>query len=406
MRISTSSLYNANVNLLNQQQGQMLHTQQQIATQRRILTPADDPIAAARVIEIAQSDASNSQFAINRNAVQHSASLAESILQSVTSLLQDVKTTAVYAGNGVANNSDRQTFATELSGRFDELLALANSTDGVGNYLFSGFQGRTQPFANSSTGVQYLTDDGQRMIQVSSSGQLAASDSGADIFMRVKNGNGTFNVQPASTNTGSGIVSQGIIADPALLTGHNYQVAFSVVAGVTTYSVTDTTLGAPVPPGTPIPYVSGQAISFDGVQFDVTGVPADGDVVTVAPSSNESIFQTISDLITALRTPNPLGGATAAAAFSNSLNKALNNLDRGLDSVLTVRASLGTRLNELDALRNSGDSMGEQYKTMISQLQDVDFNQAISDLTRQKTSLEAAQKSFMIVSELSLFNYM
>lgn len=406
MRISTSSLYNANVSLLNQQQAQMLHTQQQIATQRRILTPSDDPIAAARALEVSQSDASNSQFAINRNAVQHSASLAESILQSVTNLLHDVKTMAVQAGNGANNNSDKLTFATELSARFDELLSLANSTDGAGNYLFSGFQGKTQPFANSNTGVQYLTDDGQRMIQVSSSRQLAASDSGADIFMRVKNGNGTFNVQAAAANTGSGIVSQGTIANPALLTGHNYQVVFSVVAGVTTYSVTDTTLGAPVPPGTPISYVSGQAISFDGVQFDVTGDPANGDVFTVAPSSNESIFKTISDLITALRTPNALGGAVAAASFSNSLNKALNNLDRGLDSVLTVRASLGTRLNELESLQSSGESMGEQYKRMLSQLQDVDFNQAISDLTRQKTSLEAAQKSFMTVSELSLFNYM
>ncbi|MEQ1583186.1 MAG: hypothetical protein ABL875_03865 [Candidatus Nitrotoga sp.] len=61
MRISTSSIYSANLNLLNQQQTQLLHTQQQIATQRRILTPSDDPIASARALEISQSDASNSQ---------------------------------------------------------------------------------------------------------------------------------------------------------------------------------------------------------------------------------------------------------------------------------------------------------------------------------------------------------
>jgi len=408
MRISTSSIYNANVSLLNQQQAQLLHTQQQIATQRRILTPADDPIASARALEISQSDASNSQHAANRITVQHSASLAEGILQNVTNLLHDVRTVAVNSGNGGLKNSDKQILATDLSGRLEELIALANSTDGVGNYLFSGFQGKTQPFANGSTGVQYQTDDGQRMIQVSSSRQMAASDSGADIFMRVKNGNGTFNVQAAAPNTGSGIVSSGTITNPALLTGNNYQVTFSVVAGVTTYGVTNTTPGAlvPVPIAAGTPYVSGQAISFDGLQFDVTGAPASGDVFTVAPSSNESIFKTISDLITALRTPNLLGGAVAAAEFTNSRNKALNNLDRGLDTVLTVRASLGTRLNELDALQSVGENMGEQHKQMLSQLQDVDFNKAISDLNQQKTSLEAAQKSFMAVSGLSLFNYM
>lgn len=310
MRISTSSMYNANVSLLNQQQTKLLHTQQQIATQRRNLTPADDPIASARALEISQSDASNSQYAINRNAVQLSTSLAESVLQSVTNLLHDVRAIAVNTGNGGLTNSDKQTLATDLSGRLEELLALANSTDGIGNYLFSGFQGKTQPFANNGAVVQYQTDDGQRMIQVSSSRQLAASDSGADIFMRVKDGNGTFNVHAAAPNTGSGIVSPGAISNPALLTGNNYQVTFSVAAGVTTYGVTNITPGAlvPVPIAAGTPYVSGQAISFDGLQFDITGAPANGDVFAVAPSSNESIFKTISDFITALRTPNLLGG--------------------------------------------------------------------------------------------------
>lgn len=408
MRISTSSIYSVNLNLLNQQQAQLLHTQQQIATQRRILTPADDPIASARALEISQSDASNSQYATNRNVVQHSASLSESVLQSVTNLLQDVRTIAVNAGSGALTNSDKQTFATDLSGRLEELVTLANSTDGVGNYLFSGFQGRTQPFASTSAGVQYQTDDGQRMIQVSGSRQLAASDSGADIFMRVKDGNGTFNVEAAAANTGSGIVSLGATTNPALLTGNNYQVTFSVVAGVTTYGVTNITPGAlvPVPIAAGTPYVSGQVISFDGLQFDITGAPASGDVFTVAPSTNESIFKTISNLITALRTPNSLGGAVAAAEFTNSRNQALNSLDRGIDNVLTVRASLGTRLSELEALQSTGESIGEQYKQTLSQLQDLDFNKAISDLTQQKISLEAAQKSFLAVSELSLFNYM
>lgn len=399
MRISTSTLYNANVNVLNQQQAQLLHTQQQISTQRRILTPADDPIASARVLDVSQADASNSQYATNRNTALHSTSMSEGVLQSVTNLLQDVRTLAVNAGSGVLNNSDRQTIATDLSGHLEELLALANSTDGIGNYLFSGFQGKTQPFANSNAGVQYQTDDGQRMIQVSSSRQLAASDSGADIFMRIKNGNGTFTTQATPANVGSGIVSSGTVTNPTLLTGNNYQVTFSVVAGVTTYSVTNTTPGAlvrvPVAAGTP--YVSGQVISFDGLQLNVTGAPASGDAFIVAPSTNESIFKTISNLITALRTPIPPGGAIATA---------LNSLDRGMDNVLTVRASLGTRMRELDALQSAGESMGVQYKQTLSQLQDVDLNKALSDLAQQRTSLEAAQKSFLAVSGLSLFNYM
>ncbi len=401
MRISTSTIYDSNVAALNQQQARLLHTQQQIATGRRILTPADDPAASARALEVSQSDAANTQYADNRNAARHTASLSESVLQSVTRLLQDVHATAINAGNGALSNADRKTLATDLQGRLDELGALANSTDGIGNYLYSGFQGRTQPFVNTAGVMQYQGDDGQRMIQVGASRRMAASDSGADIFMRIKNGNGTFVTQAATANTGSGIASLGLVINPAaLLTGNSYQVTFT---SATTYDVTNTTTAATVSTGNA--YVSGQAISFDGIQFDISGAPLVGDQFTVAPSTNASLFKTVSDLISALNTPIAAGNAASSAQFTSSLNRALNGLDRGLDVVLTVRASLGSRLREIDALQTTGEDLGLQFKQTLSQLQDVDYNQAISDLTRQQTSLQAAQKSFLKVSDLSLFNY-
>ena len=686
MRISTSAIYSANVSLLNQQQAKLLHTQQQIASGRRILTPSEDPIAAARALDVSQSDATNTQYATNRGVARHTTSLAEGTLKSVMELLQDVKTTAVNAGSGVLTAADKRILARDLTERLNELLSLANTTDGLGNYLFSGFQGRTLPFADSSAGIQYLADDGQRMVQVSSARQLAASDSGADIFMRVKNGNGIFttgqvatpltlstnatlaspvlnaagagslipasavsflpnaksvgtiaageltiqvgagpvinvgvitldglnnaaniaaaldtaytaaggtpgtysaagnsvtkasdgvitstfgiggtganpaaaaalrgtlatetglsyaqlgtqayntnNVTVASTaalvvgaavtgggfpagttvqsilngttfttsaaavpanavgqtlqigvgNTGSGIISQGTVTDPALLTGEDYQLTFAVTTaqtidpnatvtgsnavtvattaslavgtpisgsgfpvgttvaaitsgttfttslpsatltafpatgqliaipgGVVTYGVTNTTTGVAVaaPAATTLnPYVSGQAINFDGMRIEVSGTPANGDAFTIVPSTNESLFNTLSDLITALGTSNTSSSVAAATQFTNSLNTALNNLGRGLDNVSLVRGSQGTRLRELDALQSAGEDLGVQFKQTLAQLQDVDYNQAISDLALQKTSLEAAQKSFLRVTELSLFNYM
>ena len=400
MRISSNTLFDSNVALLGQQQTRLLQTQQQIASGRRIQTAADDPVAAARALEIAQADAMNTQYAANRTAVRNTLSLAESNLQSVTFLLQDVQTAVVNAGSGALNNSDRQTIATELSGRLQELVGLANSTDGTGNYLFAGFQSRTPPFAATSTGIGYFGDDGKQNMQVSATRQIASSDSGADVFMRIKNGNGTFATQAAATNTGSGVIGLGNVVNPALLTGHSYQVDFSVVAGVTTYSVTDnSTLPAPTVLSTGNPYVSGQAINFDGIQFDIQGAPANGDSFTVSPSTNESVFKTISDLINVLNTP------VAGASLTNGLNRGLNNLDNALNKVLTARSSLGLRLNEIDALQAAGDNLDLQYKQTISALQDVDYNKAISDLTQQQMSLQAAQKSFTQISNLTLFDY-
>lgn len=403
MRISTSAIYDANVAMLNQQQSKLLNTQQQLATGRRILVPADDPAGAARILEVTQSDAGNTQYSRNLDAAQGSLSLSEGILQAVTTLLQGIQITAVNAGNtATLSNADRRMLAGDLQGHLDELTGLANSTDGLGNYLFSGFQGRTQPFISTAAGVQYMGDDGQRLVQGSASRQLAASDSGADIFMRIKNGNGTFVTQARTVpqNTGSGIISQGRVTDPALLTGNSYRVTFT---GAATYDVTNTTTAAVLSTGNA--YVRGQAISVDGMQFDISGAPANGDQFAITPSSNESIFKTISDLINALNTPVVAGNAASSTQLTSGLNHALNSLDRSLDNVLTVRASLGARMRELDSLKTAGDDLGFRYKQTLSQLQDVDYNKAISDLTQQQTSLQAAQKSFKFVSDLSLFNY-
>lgn len=413
MRVSSNTIFDSNVASMTQQQARLLQTQQQITTGRRVLTAADDPVAAARALDISQADAMNTQYATNRDTARHNLSLTETTLQGVTTLLQDVKTAAVAAGNGSLNVSDRTSIANDLSGRLQELVALANSTDGAGNYLYAGFQTRTQPFVDTPLGIGYFGDDGQRLIQVNSSRQMAAGNPGADVFMRIKNGNGTFLTQAAATNTGTGVNTVGSVVNSAALTGHAYSVSFTVTPAatpglpdVTEYVVTDTTLGTQVQPVPPLPavpgmpYVSGQAISFDGIQFDITGAPANGDTFTVAPSSNESVFKTISDLINVLNTP-PTG-----ASLSNGMNQGLNQLDNALNNVLTVRASLGVRLNELDALQAEGDNLGLQFKQSLSLLQDVDYNKAISDLIMQQTALQAAQQTFSKVSGLSLFNYL
>lgn len=419
MRISSSTIFDSNVAGMDQQQSLMIKTQQQLATGRRILTAADDPAAAARALDISQSDATNTQYTTNRNAAQNTLSLSESALQSVTNLLHAVRTSAVQAGDGSLSNSDRSSIANQLSGQLQDLVGLANSTDGAGNYLYSGFQSRTQPFVNTVAGMSYFGDDGQRNVQVSASRQVASSDSGADVFMRIKNGNGTFVTQQGTNtvtpgpNLGSGVISVGSVANPPpTLPLDNYSVAFTVVPGVagapavTTYTVTDTTTSTVLlspPAGTA--YVSGQTISFAGMQFDIQGAPANGDTFTVTPSVNESIFKTISDLITTLNTPMASAANGGGTSLTNNLNHALTSLDNSLNNILTIRSSLGSRLNEVSALQVTGDNLGLQFKQNLSQLQDVDFSKAISDLTQQKMSLQAAQQSFATVSTLSLFNY-
>jgi flagellar hook-associated protein 3 FlgL len=401
MRISTSTYYNESVATMNQLQVNLANTNQQIATGRKILSPADDPAGAARASELTQADSANTQFKNNRDAAINTVSLAESVLQSVTNLLMDAKDISLTAGNPNLNDVSRKALANEIQGRLNELVSLANSTDGTGNYLFSGAQGVVTPFVNTAAGVVYQGDDVQRKIQASPSRQIVTTDSGADIFVRVRTGNGTFQTATALANTGTGTVSQGVVIDPALYNGDSFQIVFT---GPNTFDINDVTTGTPVSLGNT--YVAGQAITFNGIQFDIQGAPVAGDVFDVTPSVNQSIFDTLAKFVATLNTSVPSANAMTSATYRQGLREASTSLQQGLTNVLGVRATMGARMRELDALQITGDELGLQYKSTLSKIQDTDYNKAISDLTQQQMVLTAAQKSFSQVSKMSLFDYL
>lgn len=402
MRISTNTIYDMGVAGMQQQTSDLIRTQQQVSSGRRILSPSDDPVASARVLEVTQSQSLNVQYDTNMGSATSSLGLEESILGSVGDLIQDVRTSTIQAANATLSDRDRASIAMELRGRYQELLGLANSTDGNGQYMFSGYKGVTKPFVETSLGnVTYQGDQGQRLIQISPSRQMAVSDSGASVFQQIKNGNGTIVSAAAVANTGSGVI------DPATVTNladANLRQTVTVTFNnpPTTFNVTGTGTGNPVN----VPYTSGSAISYNGWTMNVTGAPQAGDTFTVKPSSNVDMFKTLGDLITQLETPIQGGGTGASAKLVNNINTAIQNLDQSLQNVLTVQASVGSRMREVDSVKSTGEDLQLQYQQTISSLQDLDYAKAITDLTRQQSALEAAQMSFTRVQGLSLFNFM
>lgn len=439
MRISSGMIYQAGVNSMQRQTSSLLHTQQQLSTGRRILTPADDPVAAARALEVTQAREINSQYITNQDNAKTSLGLAESQLAAIGDLIQNVQQRAVQAGNTTLTASDRDSIAKEVRARFDELIGIANATDGTGQYLFSGYQGNTKPFSgNVAVGVAYAGDDGQRALQVSASRQLPVSDAGSDIFERIRNGNGTFVTDYASTNTGSGVIDPGNLVSAtnwgATANSGNLEIRFWVdntaATSVTRYDLVNVSPAALAvnPGGTSLftdgasttgvggtysgTFSSGKAIAFTGLaapysdlgaSVTVTGQPADGDSFSVKASSSQSLFDTLQNLITTLE--RPAGNTAGNTALANDIGFALRDLSHAQDNVLRVRASVGSRLSEVNALQNVNADLTLQYAQTLSRLQDVDYAEAISNLTQQQINLEAAQKSYLKVSGLSLFNY-
>jgi flagellar hook-associated protein 3 FlgL len=404
MRISTGMMFEVATRGMLNDQAELLRTQQQMASGRRMLAASDDPVAASRALGLRADEALSAQQAANQSSARGGLEIAESRLGAVGELLTNARTLIVAAGNGALANSDRQSIAAELRGLYAELLGMANAQDGQGRYLFAGYQDGTQPFTQTNAGVVYNGDQGSRALAVTGARQIAVSDNGHSIFEMGRSGNGVFKTAVANSNAGAASASVGGVYDAALLTGHSYNVVFAVAAGVTTYDVIDLTGN---PPGSPPPvtlsaasaYTSGAAIRFAGIEIAVEGEPANGDRIDVTPGTNQSLFKTLSDAI------NAVSGPSSAALRATGLGSALAELDSGSERVLAVRAEFGSRLRELDDLGALGESERMLLAGQRSKLEDLDYAKAASDFQRQQLALEAAQKTQVRMTSLSLFNF-
>lgn len=144
-------------------------------------------------------------------------------------------------------------------------------------------------------------------------------------------------------------------------------------------------------------------ISFSGIYTDIKGQPTNHDSFSITPSRSQDIFTTLSNLADAVRSS---GAATAAerSYVQNIVNRELTNLDRGMQNVDDVRASVGSRLRTLDAQSEVNGAFEVSIMERRSELEDLDFVEAISRFNLERTALEAAQSTYVKMQGLSLFN--
>ncbi len=299
MRISTNTLYQTAISKISNIQAEQSKLQQQIASEKRVLTPSDDPIAASRALSISSSQSQNAQFAKNRQIANTSLTGLDVSLGSITELLVTSRTTLV--GNaGTLSANEKSILSTNLKASLQSLIGFANTKDATGNYMYAGYQSDTVPFTATAMGATYNGDSQQQQLQVDSQRKM------------------------------------------------------------------------------------------------VVNVPGD----SVFQAGGNDVFSIYSDLITILDNP-----ASTDTDVTNGVAAALTNMDTAISNVANIRSSIGTRLNEIDALNDSGSSRELQYAQALSELVDLDYAQAISDLSQRKVVLEAAQQSFIQITGLSLFNY-
>ncbi len=385
-------------------QTDVTQTQSQISSGLAFTTASQNPTAAGSVDLYTQALSQSQQYTSNANSATTSLNTENNALSQVVSQLQSLRSLALQANSGTVSPQNLTAIATQAQQIQSSLLGLANTQDGSGNYIFSGYATQTQPFVATATGASYAGDSGQPLVQIAAGQTVAVGDSGDAVFNQIKNGNGTFSVAAAAGNTGTGIIGASTVSNAATY-------AAAQAAGAGAYSIQFGAAGSykvldshnvSVATGT---YSSGQAISFAGVQVTLSGTPANGDSFVVAPSVNQSLFKTVQDLVSAIQTAagNTAGGGKTQ--LSNAIAGSLNNIDQALNQASNVQAAVGGRLNLVSTQQSFATSQQTQLQKSISSLQSLDYASAITRLTSDNTALSAALQSYNVTQGLTLFKY-
>ncbi|NWL78575.1 flagellar hook-associated protein 3 [Pseudomonas taiwanensis] len=413
MRISTIQQYNNGVSGLQRNYANVTRTQEQISTGNRILTPADDPVASVRLLQLDQQQGVLDQYASNLTAAKNSLTQEEVTLNSVNTVLQRVRELAGEAGNGALSTEDRKAIAAELKEREDELLSLMNTRNARGEYLFSGFQGKTQPFVRNADGsYSYEGDEGQRKLQIASSLQVPISDNGKRIFENVINAG---RLDSAVTNSPAGSTlspSAPLVQDEVAFTGNP---PFPDAGVQIVFGNPDPNSYEIFAVGTTTPVLGSGAIDTDdktddqvvfrGVSIKFDGVPVGGETVEVTAQPNQQkqgILDTIANLRMALENaPNTPAGNNLVR---DSVAEALTNLDNGMTVVDSVRGDIGARLNVVESTLTDNEDVTLVNQSIQADLRELDYAEALSRLSFQSIILEASQQSYVKIAGLSLFN--
>lgn len=425
MRISTNQIFQSGVSAIQDAQSKLNKTGLQMATGRRILTPADDPGGATQVVYFNAAIKNTEQYQRNADLARPRLEYEESQLVAVGNLLQRARELIVAGNSDTYNAENRRYMAAEIRKLREDLLGLANSRDANDEYLFAGTRSDTQPFRMGDDGrVIYVGATGPgavREVDLSTNRRIAIGDTGAHVFMEIPERSGLLTeavFRPGASLIGVPNVElkneianlQGALNNA----GKTFRIQFQDQAGTLMYRVLDMdgnalkddqgkVIGGPFVPNQPMEF-AGRRVTLILPNTIPPTLPADGDEILSRPLPQISVFQTLDDIAKALETP--VTDEQGREQLSRATSIALRNLDSGLERINEVRTSVGLRLSAIDMHGELNDERLVDLNSTLSDIQDLDYAEAVSRFELQQVVFKAAQQTYVQTSRMSLFDFL
>lgn len=331
------------------------------------------------------------------NGVQITGGPATADAQGVADLINTFNITGVTAADNGGNLE-----LTAADGRNIQLTSDGTTASGINftNFDINGGAALDQVARATVT----LNDSASIVIAGSSPGDIGFTA-------------GTYNI---TANTGTGTISTPYIQSKRpdfALPNENYRIVFDTattysiykesdpftrITNFETFSSTQTINDALIPQTFPTTYTAGDSIIVEGVLVTISGAPAQGDVFNVDLEEVDTInlFEAITNLITTLDSQSG-----DKERFSYEIGKAITNLNNAEGRIIDVRSRLGAGLKLAEDQKSTNGEFKFFAQRSISNIEDLDYITAISELVQQQVALQAAQRSIVQVQRLSLFDF-
>ncbi|KPY32915.1 flagellar hook-associated protein 3 [Pseudomonas syringae] len=183
MRISTTQFFESTNTNYQRNYSNLNKTSEEVSSGIKLNTAADDPVGAARVLQLAQQNSMLTQYETNIGTINTNAVTTETTLTSIIDTMQAAREQIVSAGSGAFTDSDRLAKASALKQYQSQILGLMNSQDPNGQYIFSGSKASTPPYSlNADGSYSYKGDQTSVNLAVGDGLVMASNTTGFEAF--------------------------------------------------------------------------------------------------------------------------------------------------------------------------------------------------------------------------------
>jgi flagellar hook-associated protein 3 FlgL len=393
-RISSFHNYQAVQNDLRRQEAKVHHNQAQLASGKKLLTAADNPLATHYIQNVAQQEEQIRQYldaiVMVRNRLGHQ----EAIISNAEDYADVAKRTVMEMINGALSAEDRMAHERELEELSNNLLNLSNEQDESSNYIFAGTKPKKQPFFRDNDGnVTYAGDDYQRKMKISNSLEVPFNNPGNKIFMDIRNPFGDYEPDYQLQEGSELLLEKAVNKDSD--DKSEYSVVF-VDMGNGEYGYQLEQDGSAVQTDIFNPK---KGIQYEGLTINVKGQITAGDRIELSPRKTFSIFDTFKEAMKYSKS------SVSDASSTAKLHQMTEEFHTAFIHLNKVRTDIGARLTTLDIQENEHEDYKLTLAKSKSSFEDLDYADAVIEFNENTRALQASQQAFGKTKDLTLFNY-